>query len=407
MAFPRQRIFLPSSSWLDFFKYYAKHRLMEGDKIGAFERAFAKFIGAAEAIAIPSGRAGLKFILEGLRLEPGAEIIVPAYTYPIVPFVIKALGFPLKFVDIELTSLGLDAEKLDQAVSKNTKAIIVTHLFGVPCDIRKILSMAKSKNIEVIEDCAHSCGAEVGGTKAGAFGRAAYFSFETSKCINTLGGGMITTPDTELATRIRAFRDEESQGAESLLVKRLLKSSFEAVVTYPPLFTFFVSPVLRLASVMKGSKDVMGTGYVGSDITLKGRMGRYSNYQAHLGLEQLNDLVRINGERTQNAMMLMEALEGHAMCHRPLSPEDRPNYLLFSVLVPQMEEVALRLLKMGVDTKRYYMRNCGDIYGADDNFPNAARAEREVLHLPSYPGLSKADIEEIADKVKDVVGSVK
>jgi dTDP-4-amino-4,6-dideoxygalactose transaminase len=404
MAFPRQKILHPPDSWRNFFFSLLKGRLIDGEEIGEFERAFADFIGAKDAIAIPSGRAGLKFIIEGLRLGPESEIIVPAYTYPIVPFVIKAMGVPIKFVDIETVSLGLDPEKLKQAVSKNTKAVIATHLFGVPCDIRKILHIAKENQMDVIEDCAHSCGASVGETKTGAFGRVAYFSFETSKCINTLGGGMITTMDMELGQRIRSLRDQGQSPAAGKIFKRLLKGNFEALVTHSFFFSLFVYPLLRLASVMKGSQDVVGAGYVGSDITMQGRMEKYTNYQAHLGLEQLKSIHRINNERIKNAVVLMDALEGRVPCQRHLVSEDHPNYLLFSILAPEMGEVAFRLLKVGVDTKRHYMRDCSALYGTGEKFPNAARAEREALHLPSYPGLSKGDLKEIAEKVKRALG---
>ncbi|MBI5186318.1 MAG: aminotransferase class I/II-fold pyridoxal phosphate-dependent enzyme [Nitrospinae bacterium] len=403
MAFPRQKILHPQNSWRNFFLGLLKGRLIDGEKIGEFERAFAGFIGARDAIAIPSGRAGLKFILEGLRLDQDSEVIAPAYTYPIVPFIIKSMGIPMKFVDIEPVSLGLDPEKLKQAVSKKTKAVIATHLFGAPCDIRKILPIAKENNVDVIEDCAHSCGASAGETKTGAFGRAAYFSFETSKCINTLGGGMITTTDKELGQRIRSLRDQGHSPTAGKIFKRLLKSGFEASVTYPPFFSLFVYPLLRIASFMKGPKDVVGAGYVGSDITMRGRLEKYTNFQAGLGLEQLRSLTEINDKRIKNAAMLMNELEGAVSFQRPVSSEDRPNYLLFTILVPGMEDVALRLLKAGVDTKRYYMRDCSALYGTGEEFPNAARAEREALHIPSYPGLSRSDIEEIAARVKRAV----
>ncbi len=400
MAFPRQRVTLPLTSWLDAVSYFLSGRLIEGSEIEEFERSFAAFVGTEEAIAIPSGRAGFQFILQSLELEPDSEIIIPAYTYPIVPFVVKSLGYRMKFVDIEISSLGLDVASLEKATSENTRAVIATHLFGVPCAIQKILEITEGKDIDVIEDCAHSCGAGVGNTKAGAFGRAAYFSFETSKCINTLGGGMITTSDSKIAKGIRALRDKGNKAPTSKILKKLVKSSIEALVTWPPFFSLFVYPALRMAAGLKGHKDIVGKAYVGADITMSGRTDLYTNFQAHLGLKQLKNIDAVNEERIDNANALMEALEYHVPCHKTALSEAKSNYLLFSILAAEMEETALRLLKVGVDTKRYYMRDCSALFDAGERFPNAAKAEREVLHLPSYPGLSKMDMEKIIKNVK-------
>ena len=377
-----------------------KGALIEGGEIAEFENDFAQFTGAKFAITVPSGRAGLKFILEGLQYESGAEIIVPAYTYPIVPFVVKSMGYKLKFVDIEIPTLSIDPVKLENAISNNTKAVIATHLFGVPCKIQEIMEIAKAKNIDVIEDCAHACGASVDNVKAGNFGRAAYFSFETSKCINTHGGSIITTSDADVANRIRASRSKLNKASSLKIFKRLLKNCFEGIVTQPAIFTIFIYPLLRMAAKVKNTKDVIGSTYVGSDITMSGRMGMFTNYQAHIGLQQLKSITQINEKRVHNANILIKALKAHVLCHEPVSVNHHPNYLLFTMLVRDMEKTAIDLLKLGIDTKRHYMSNCSAIYDTGENFPNAVRADNEAIHLPAYPELNQRDIERIASIVK-------
>lgn len=399
MAFPRQRINLPRTSWLTAFTYLIKGTLIDGPEIEEFESKFAEFIGAKFAITVPSGRAGLKSILDGLQYEPGEEILVPAYTYPIVPFVVKSMGYRLKFVDIEIPSLSIDPVKLEKAISKNTKAVIATHLFGVPCKIEEIIQIAKAKDVDVIEDCAHACGASVDNVKTGNFGRCSYFSFETSKCINTLGGGIITTSDPNVASRIRANRSELNKAATSKIFKRLLKNNFEAIVTHPTIFSIFIYPMLKMAVRWKNTIDVIGSAYVGADITMSGRMEMFTNYQARLGLQQLNNITQINEKRTHNAQSLVKALQTHILCHKPVSLNHHPNYLLFTILIRDMAKTAVDLLKVGIDTKRHYMSNCSAIYDTGENFPNAVRADHEAIHLPSYPELSQSEIEKIASCV--------
>ena len=177
----------------------ARGNLWEGDEIARLEKAFAEFIGVPEAVAVPSARAGLRFIFQALDLQKGDEVICSAFGYPIVPFLVKSLGFDLKFADCEMTTLGMDPQALRQVISDKTRAVITTHLYGVPCQVDKLAQISQTHGAHLIEDCAHCYGASVGGRKAGAFGSAAYFSFETSKMINTMGGGMVTVNDKEFA----------------------------------------------------------------------------------------------------------------------------------------------------------------------------------------------------------------
>ncbi|MBF0370592.1 MAG: DegT/DnrJ/EryC1/StrS family aminotransferase [Magnetococcales bacterium] len=403
MAIPRQRVLLSPASWPMVLGELLTGGLIEGDQVGVLEERFAQYIGSRHAIAIPSGRAGLKYALESFDLEPGAEIICPAFTYPIVPFVIEALGFRPRFVDIRLPELGLDPELLAQAITPQTRGIIPTHLFGVPCDIEPIMAIARDKGLRVIEDCAHCCGAKVGDTLAGAFGDVGYFSFETSKCINALGGGMLTTSDDQLAEKLRHARDQGSLPKTSKILKRLAKSTFEALVTLPPLFSLGVYPALRLLSMVKKSEDVLGSAYVGSDINMKGRSDQFTNYQARLALPQLEGITALNAERTRTAQSLSQALSGALPIHAPVAPHHTPNWLLFSALVPNLGEMSHKLLAQGIDTKRHYMRDCTAIFTTDDHCPTSQRADRELIHLPSYPGLSEDNLQRIAATLKGIL----
>ena len=180
------------ATWRQALTGIVRGDLWEGGEIAQLEKAFAEFIGVPAAVGVPSARAGLRFIFQALDLQAGDEVICSAFGYPIVPFLVKSLGFDLKFADCEMTTLGMDPEALQEMISEKTRAVIVTHLYGVPCQVDKLAEITEAHGAHLIEDCAHCYGASVGGRKAGAFGSAAYFSFETSKMINTMGGGMVT-----------------------------------------------------------------------------------------------------------------------------------------------------------------------------------------------------------------------
>lgn len=378
-------------------------RLWDGDDIRRFEKAFAEFIGVPEAVAIPSGRAGLQFIFDALELEPEAEVICSAFAYPVVPHLTRSLGYSVRFADCEMDTLGMDPQALGATITDRTRVVIATHLYGVPCRIRQIAEIAEAHGAILIEDCAHCYGASLGGRKAGAFGRFAYFSFETSKPINTMGGGMVTTQDPELAARIREVGRREPPKNLAWLRKRLLKTTFESTVTHPLAFNLGVYPALRLLQSREDSDERFASGYQPDEITMQGRMGRYTNYQASLGLDQMRIVSPQLTRRVANAERLIHQLQGSVKFQTHDVEDVTSNYMLVTALFPEMQAMARRLLELGVDTKHHYMRDCSALLAGGEIFPNAERAEREILHLPAYPELSDSKIDWIAERVQQAV----
>jgi dTDP-4-amino-4,6-dideoxygalactose transaminase len=377
--------------------------LWEGPDIARFERAFADAIGATDAVAVPSGRAGFRFLFEGLGLPSGGEVICSAFGYPIVPFLVKSLGYNLKFVDCEMQTLGMDPEALAESISDRTQAVIATHLYGVPCQIERIAVVSNAHGSALIEDCAHCFGASVGARKAGTFGDAGCFSFETSKIINTMGGGMVAVRDEILGARVREAGSRESRNGMRWLTRRLFRTSFEAAVTNPLVFNLGVYQALCFAATSQRRADRFASGYQGDEVSMAGKMGRYTNYQARLGLKQLLTGADMNARRTANAERLIGRLRDLVKFQEPAGPDVTANYMLVTALVPRMQEVSARLLRTGVDTKHLYMRDCSRMFGGSQEFPGAARAEKEALHLPAHPQLSTGQIDTIAAKVAAVV----
>jgi dTDP-4-amino-4,6-dideoxygalactose transaminase len=123
----------------------------------------------------------------------------------------------------------------------------------------------------------------VGGQRVGSFGDAGCFSFETSKVINTMGGGVVTLADAEVGKRLRETDAKEASNGMKWLLRRLSKTTFEAAVTHPVLFNLGVYQALRLASSKSDDDDRFASGYQGDEVSLKGKMGRFTNYQAGLG----------------------------------------------------------------------------------------------------------------------------
>jgi dTDP-4-amino-4,6-dideoxygalactose transaminase len=163
-----------------------------------------------------------------------------------------------------------------------------------------------------------------------------------------------------------------------------------------------VYPALRILA-KKDDAERFASGYQPDETTMEGRMGRFTPYQATLGLDQMRTVAPQLDARIANAERLMGQLDDVVRFQRSDDPEVRSNYMLVTALMPKLHEVATRLLELGVDSKHHYMRDCTNIGDSGGSFPNAARAEREVLHLPAYPELSFSQIDWIAERVRRAV----
>lgn len=408
MAIPRQRIRLPEGAWRTALMSLIRGDLWDGSQTEKLERAVADFIGVEDAVAVPSGRAGFRFLFDSLGLEPGGEVICSAFGYPVVPFIVKSMGYDLKFVDCEMTTLGMDPQLLAAACSDRTAAVIATHLYGVPCQIQEIANICRTNSAKLVEDCAHCYGAAVDGKKVGSFGDAGCFSFETSKVINTMGGGIVTLSDADVGKRLRNHAAVEPRNGFKWLARRLSKTTFEAAVTNRLLFNLGVYQALRVASSGDTDEDRFASGYQGDEVSLKGKMGRYTNYQARLGLRQLRTIEARNQRRTTNAERLVRHLDGKIPLQKPMQAGagDYANFMLVTVLASRLSELAAALLKKGIDSKHLYMRDCSRMFDGERPFPNAARAEKEVLHIPAYPEMSDADVDRVANAVTEAIKEV-
>jgi perosamine synthetase len=177
-----------------------------GPEVVKFERAYAEYLGVKHAIAVSTGTAALVVALQALGVGLGDEVIVPAYTFLASgTCVILVNGVPV-FADIETKIQGIDLEQVKRLTTSRTKAIIPVHANGYPIDMDPLMEFAEKRGIVVIEDAAHSHGAEYKGRKTGTIGHINAFSFQQKKNLPLGEGGMITTNDDDLAEKARQNR---------------------------------------------------------------------------------------------------------------------------------------------------------------------------------------------------------
>ena len=172
---------------------------LHGTVTSEFEKKYAEFQQAKHCICINSGTTALKIALLAADVDPGTEVIVPAYTFIATASAVVEMGGIPVFVDIDPNTYNIDPAKIEAAITDKTSAIMPVHFAGRPADMDAILAIAKKHNLKVVEDAAQAWGAEWKGTRMGAIGDAGCFSFQSSKNINSGEGGAIVTNDDEIA----------------------------------------------------------------------------------------------------------------------------------------------------------------------------------------------------------------
>jgi dTDP-4-amino-4,6-dideoxygalactose transaminase len=180
--------------------------LTTGKKSKQLEEDFANYTGANYAVALSSCTAALFLSLAVCDIQPGDEVITTPFTFISTANVITHLGAKPVFVDIQEDTFNIDPDKIIPAITSKTKAIIPVHYSGQPCDMDKILSIAKSYHLHVVEDAAHAMGAEYRGKKIGGFGNLTCFSMFPTKNITTGEGGLITLDDEKKYHRLLRLR---------------------------------------------------------------------------------------------------------------------------------------------------------------------------------------------------------
>jgi dTDP-4-amino-4,6-dideoxygalactose transaminase len=178
-----------------------------GKEVENFEKRFAEFCNTNFSIGVASGLDALILAINAFDFPKNSEIIVPSNTYIATILAIIRNGFKPVLVEPNIKTYNIDPDKIEEKITKNTKAIVVVHLYGQPCDMDKIIKVANKYNLQIIEDCAQAHGAMYKGQKVGSFG-VGCFSFYPTKNLGALGdGGAITCNDEKYANKIKALRN--------------------------------------------------------------------------------------------------------------------------------------------------------------------------------------------------------
>jgi dTDP-4-amino-4,6-dideoxygalactose transaminase len=316
----------------------SRGELVRGGDIAEFEAAFAKDLGAEfPGIATSYGRMAFYYILKAYDLPPGSDVIVPALTFWAIPELVRVAGLNLVFADVDPATYNVSPVSLDRAITPRTRAIVPTHLYGLPCDMDAILEIAARRNFVVIEDCAHALGAHLRGRPAGMLGHAAFFSFHTDNPLATSGGGMALVHDVGIRDRVRALAAAERWPSEHDVRCRLRLAWHSLSASQPDISR---REAIRPLHPLPASYTE-----------------RYSNVQAAIGLAGLAHLDEWIESTRHHAKLLDCELAGQVRIPY-VPPEHDHVYYRYSIPVPDHKDFVRRAIRQGIDVRMRHVNVC-------------------------------------------------
>lgn len=388
----------------------------EGENVKNFENEFKSYVGTKYAIATSSGRFALYLILNSLDLNKSVdEIILPSYAPWILVKVAIFCGLKPVFVDIGPNTLNMDPIDIEKKISKNTKIILMVHLFGMPCNIEEISRLAKKHDIFIIEDCAQAAGAKYKGKKIGSFGDISIFSFGIQKMLNTYGGGMLVTNNYSLYEKIRKETEALPFPKKLFLISRIFFISRLWLFTAPLVFTYLIYPIYYffcvtklfdecyLSSIgFKFSQNPQRIKALDKSTFLRYNSIKYTNLQATIGLMQLKKIDTNLAILNRNAKILNEKLR-----NKKLIPDDvYPAYFLYCYKVEKREKLIKKLFRHGIvlGSGHYLALSDLDIFNEYKcDCPNTKDVSEKIIYIPVQPHLGEQEMRKIIDAINSTI----
>lgn len=377
----------------DILKLIFTAKVADGEYLELFEKKFAEYIGTKFALATCSGRNGLDLLLDTLNLNKGDEVLMPAYTLKDLVYLIKAKGLEPRLIDIESDSFNMNPALIESSITQKTKVILATHIFGLPCNMKRILDIAKKHDLRVIEDCAHAAGAEYENRKVGSLGDAAFFSFETIKPVHTFGGGMITTDDRKIALAVREKIGNYSFNSWPILNK-ILFTYLEHLIIRSPLYSLLISFFM-----FKATTRIISKFYLFLHRRARVQYSRFTNLQALVGMKQLSKLDERNEKRNTIARLLTKMLNETILPQKSKINAKRI-YYFYVVRLPMrknIEKLRGKILRQGIDVgiKGEITDDCSKII-TEENCPIVKQVYNSAIQLPIYDELKEREITIVA-----------
>lgn len=354
--------YIPERAYDAVRKVLESGNLIQGQYVAEFEHLAKEYLGVSHAKMVSSGTAALHIAMLALDIHQGDEVIVPAFTYPATANAVELVGAKPVMVDINLTDFCIDTSKIEAKITSKTRAIMPVHEFGQAAKMDDIIAIAKKNNLKIVEDAACALGTTYEGEMAGTFGDFGCFSLHPRKAITTGEGGIVVTHDDALAKKIDLLRNHGAEKHQGKL-----------------------------------------------DFFLPGLNYRMTDFQAAMGIPQLEEMEQIIDIRQQQAHEYNSLLEATDWIQTPeIFPERKHVFQTYHVLIRNRsrDELIQLLREKGVETNLgaqalHCLTFFAEKYGYQpDDYTNAREAYNQGLALPLGNHLKNGDLEKVVDLIK-------
>lgn len=338
----------------------ASNWLTQGETVAQFERDFAAYLRVRHAVMCSTGTAALHLALAACGIGPGDEVLVPDLTYVATANAVAYTGAVPILVDIESSSWNISLKSAESKITQRTRAIIPVHLYGVPCDMKRIDAFAGEHRLLVIEDAAEALGAKYESRACGTHGNCGTFSFYANKVMTTGEGGIVVTNDKLLADRLRLFRGQ-GQGA------------------------------------IRYRHEVLGFNY------------RATEVQAAIGCAQLRKLPQFLAQRqivqdtyTNELFEVRDVLSWQAF---PEHGAKAPWMFTVRVYKGDAQQLMQDLQAQGVETRPSFvpLHQLPMYAQPNTKFVNSTFLSPQLISLPTHPKLTEQDVRLICKRLKNVL----
>ena len=368
------------------------------DAVRKFESDFARKFSATSAIAFPYGRSALWAFFNAMGIE-NAEIIMPAYTCSVVAHAILLSQNRPRFVDINLTDYNMDLDQIESVIGPNTRAVVATHLFGYPLDVNKLSEIVKrgekkfGKKIWIIQDCAHSFGADFHGQSVVNTPDLALYGLNISKQITSIFGGMITTNNEGLAQKLRTWRDNHFHSASWV---KTLRRSLYLLAVYPAFNPVIYGFIYWLQSQTSLLNYLTRSYHLDDKVEFPPGYNEFMlPVEARVGLVQINKYDQIIQNRQNTAEYYSKMLIQHTNWAMPPLVEGA-TYSHYVIRVPDRQKVLKSAASRGVQLGELIEYCIPELpayrqFAGDAQYPNASLASRSTINLPIFASLSEKE----------------
>lgn len=402
MPVPRAIIYQDAATGLQALGRCSLARLDDHAVVERFQSALAAHLGTAHCRAFPRARLALYAILKRQGFPRGTKVIVPPITIAPIIQVIVELGLEPVFVDIELDTLCFDPAELRRSVDRDTRAILLTYLYGITPDLEPLLAIARQAGLLVIEDFSHNFNAAFNGRKLGTFGDTAIYSSSYTKTFDLFGGGLAFTNNHDLDQALQQEQAALPKPSRAGLAKTMARNLVYNLALRRPLFSVATFPAFFLMSRWTKGLFHKLTGPQPAPPLPHGIPDSwkpaFSSEQARLGLELLRTVEILDEQRIANYRTIVSGINNPALRFPRSLPECHNVYWQALAFCDAPEKMKLYLSRHLIDAGSTNLRLCShepEFGRFKAETRRAAYLKSHSFFIPIFPGLTAADLEKI------------